>query len=76
LSNHYSGLTALQLKRHPEQQYSTEKPTPIIIYKFVLFTKLKEQFTFTTNANNLKNATTLKAVALICGLYAFFSFYF
>jgi len=63
-------LTALQLKRCPKQQCNTKKPMPIIIYKYVLFTKLKEQFTFTTNTNNLKNAATFKAVALSCRLYA------
>jgi hypothetical protein len=43
------------------------KAIPIIIYKFVLFTILKEQLIFTANANNLLNAATYKAVALICG---------
>ena len=61
-------LTALQLKRCPEQQCSTEKPTPIIIYNLVLFTTLKEQFTFTTQLNNHTNTATFKAVALSCWL--------
>ncbi len=42
--------------------------TPIIIYKFILFTTFKEQLTFITILQNLPNATPFKAVALSCGL--------
>jgi len=53
-----------QLKRCPEQQCNSEKPTPIIIYKFILFTTLKEQLTLTTQIFNYTKAATFKAVAL------------
>ena len=71
-------LTALRLTRCPEQQSSfsegtpsEEKLTSIIIYNFILFTKFRKQLAFTTQHYNLHNAAKFKAVALICGLYAF-----
>jgi len=37
---------------------------PMIIYKFILLTTLKEQLTFTTQLYNQTKAATFKAVGL------------
>lgn len=55
----------------PEGTPSEEKTLPIIIYYFIFFTTLKNQFTFATQLYDLSSAATFKSVALICGLYAF-----
>jgi hypothetical protein len=54
----------LFLSRRPIQQCSFEKLTPIIIYKLILFTTLKEQHTFTTLLYNNTNAAMFKAGGL------------
>jgi hypothetical protein len=54
----------LFLSHRPEQQYSFEKRTPIIIYDFVLFTTLKEQLTFTPQIYKFTNAEQFKTASL------------
>jgi hypothetical protein len=54
----------LFLSRRPTLQCSFEKLLPIIIYKFILFTTLKEQLTFTTLLYYQTNTATFKAVGL------------
>ncbi len=58
----------LLLSRSPEQQCSFEKRTPIIIYKFILFTPIKEQLTFTTFIFNYTNTEQSKPVGWKNGL--------
>jgi len=55
-------LTALFLSRRQKQQCSIEKSAPIIIFKFVLFTPVKEQLTFSAELFYNTNAATFKAV--------------
>jgi len=57
----YNGVV---FKPPPNTAMLLKKRTPIIIYKFVLFTTLKEQLTFRTQLYNRANAALFKAVGL------------